>query len=172
MAIENELKYILRPEAFKAAMEKGEVRKIEQHYLGDGLRMRRDTANGETSITFTFKRRVASGLVEIETHISDTDYALLFPTVTHGISKQRISFTSGDEHWDVDLFETSAGSFVMAEVEMPDGQLAPKWIPEFVSENLILPVGTDLEWSNAAMAQPGALEKAALRINHLIELLA
>lgn len=161
MAIEHEIKYVLKASAFVEACMRGcDPARLEQHYLTDECRIRRTTTQAGTEAVFTFKRMTDQGLVEIETDIADADYERLLPTATHGLIKHRTSFDVDDEHWDIDLFEAPNGRFVLAEVEMPDDRDKPNHLPSFVAAHLVLEAGKDKAWANANLSKPGNLEKA------------
>lgn len=167
MPIENEIKYLLRAEAFEAAIgERGHVVVIEQYYVAENCRVR-STRSEDRPVrhVFTFKKATRSGLVEIETGIDEHDYDLLKESAASGIAKTRTSFQRGEVKWDVDRFETGNGGFVIAEPEMPVGMDAPTEMPAWVTQHLVRELGRDPEWSNQAMSRPGRLAEIATMVS-------
>lgn len=163
LPIENEIKYLLRAEAFDAALEEhGPVVVIEQYYVAENCRVRSMRQVGlPARRVFTFKKATRSGLVEIETEIGEEDYDLLKEAAIGGISKTRTSFRRGEVEWDVDRFETGNGCFVIAEPEMPLGMDVPTELPSWLTRHLVRELGRDPEWSNQSMSRPGRLLEIA-----------
>lgn len=167
MPIENEIKYLLRHGAFEEALQRGgPFKAIEQHYVGEGCRVRcTKEAWADAQYEFTFKKMTEDGLVEIPAPISKLDYDRLAGTSSGTIRKRRTSFAIDDVKWDVDLFTTDAGLFVIAEPEMPEGMDAPAALPGFVANHLLLELGRDPIWSNQAMSRPERLLEVAVLAN-------
>lgn len=188
--IENERKYVLLPKNEIGLMSDLElmgtttVDKIFQAYLPGNARIRRkvnkyacgyvdpDTKEyvaPEDEKFFTYKVLTTSGLVEIETELSDADWERLFPVAQRKIVKTRISVPVGDLTWEVDFFhdEYNANLYlVMAEVELPEGVDAPDEIPAFVSTNLLYAVERDdRRFDNANLSDPDAVRATVAYIH-------
>lgn len=148
MPIENENKYVLRllPHLEnKIGSMASHVFKIEQSYLlknkGLTVRIRKQLGRkGKVKYFFTTKQRVGSRVVEIEKRINESDYNELAKVSSGWLNKVRYVIDS----WEVDFFKNGVETyFIMAEIEMPDGQDEPARVPSFVSDYLIYKVSKD-----------------------------
>lgn len=160
MPIENEIKYILSnkiiPEIFKY---KPVV--INQSYLmiDDQSCVRiREVSYSPTKAEhyLTFKTMVDNECVEIEKLISFNDYVKLEKISINKLSKMRFSFENEIDYWCVDIFfeQHSTGTrpyFYLAEVEMPEGETTPSFMPEIVEKYLLKRV-TDNSCSNTLLS--------------------
>lgn len=149
MPIENELKFVLRPEIDTAKPIWSEMLYIIQSYLpknGDVQCRIRSTTGllAEESIKFelTIKTRNIDGTnTEIEIPIIKEDYAALLKKCSKTLVKIRGVHTDGC-HWVFDKFlYRGSPYFYMAEVEMPEGKKYPDSIPEEIAKNIIYAVG-------------------------------
>jgi CYTH domain-containing protein len=144
--IENERKYLLCVDPdiyFKQLKEhlKADCYEIQQGYLSGHARvrhlLRHDTRTEQ--YVFTYKKKVAGNIVEIETDIDQADYARLWTVVKNVVYKTRAKIKFEENIWEIDFFKdkrTGSIYFVMAEVELPEDMLEPNSIPEFVQEHL------------------------------------
>ncbi len=137
MPVENERKYVLRPD-FDAGRLAGWTRHdIRQAYLDDGPRIRQR----DEDFIFTYKKWVpqAGELVEIETPISEDDFNLLWPLCVQRIAKIRYVLMTDDVEWVVDFLRDDNGQvyFVLAEAELPRGQAAPNHIPAEIAGGIL-----------------------------------
>lgn len=143
MPVENERKYVLRPD-FDAGQLDGWARHdIRQAYLDDGPRIRQR----DDDYLFTYKKWVpqAGELIEIETVLSQDDFALLWPLCIQRIAKTRYVLMQNEVEWVVDFLRHDDGHiyFVMAEAELPRGQLAPEAIPAEIAGSILYAVAAD-----------------------------
>jgi hypothetical protein len=146
MPIENERKFVLNEqapelEAQLAAMPGVSRHLLRQAYLdAPGLRIRSLEGDGRTDHVFTYKRTIDGQVVEIETGLSAIDFARLWTQRVETLVKVRCSWTEGRYHWDVDFFKRDDGStyFAMAEVEMPEEQIDPPPLPDFLATHLLM----------------------------------
>lgn len=137
MPIENEQKYVLRdPAEVSDLWPISTWQHIRQAYLPGDARIRQtvrmDRGKLSTTSHFTYKMMTASGLVEIETVISELDFLRLWEVADRAITKRRRAFIHEDEIWDIDVFYVHDAEFkcdipyyAMAECEMPEGRLYP-----------------------------------------------
>ena len=144
MGIENERKFVLRDhEALLARCREGwpEMR-LQQFYLSPEGRFRLVERDGrEPERIFTYKRPTTSGLLEIETPVSEEDYAIALAEAPAVLSKTRFDVDGGEGHWSVDFFTAGVGGpvyFAMAEVEFPVG--GTYLMPAFVKPHVELEV--------------------------------
>ncbi len=172
MPIEREFKYLLlnSPVVEFAAKEQAtESRQIEQGYFDKGGRIRRiiklDSKSepvGPTKHVFTYKHDLLdkSGIMEIETSITATDYKRLWPDTTHRLIKTRYDIPFEGHTWEIDFFHspTDDGIYlVMAECEVdpksdPDMRPAP---PPIVKNFLRYTVDEfDKRFTNRKLSDP------------------
>lgn len=138
MPIEREFKFVLHDTAaLWDALDAGGATgwRIRQGYLPGHGRIRRSTLllpggglSGVVETAFTYKHALAdgSGVMEIETALSDQDFDRLWADVHAPVDKVRREFQ--DDHlWEVDFLYDTAGEcyFCMAEVEVDEGEAAP-----------------------------------------------
>ncbi|WP_422014003.1 hypothetical protein [Reyranella sp.] len=145
MPIENERKFVLNEGALSLEAELSGRPGVARHLLrqayldAPGLRIRSLEGEGETTHVFTYKRTIDGQVVEIETGLSAIDFARLWTQRRETLVKVRYSWTEGRYHWDVDFFKRDDGStyFAMAEVEMPEDQIEPPPLPDFLATDLL-----------------------------------
>jgi len=132
MPIENERKFVLdddgKLEARLAEMPGVTRTVVQQAYLdAPGLRIRSMETSAKRTHIFTYKREIDRKVVEIETEIAASDFDRLWSQRRESLRKTRYSWPDGHFHWDVDFFKTADGRtyFAMAEVEMPENDVAP-----------------------------------------------
>ncbi len=132
MPIENERKFVLdddgKLEARLAEMPGVTRTVVQQAYLdAPGLRIRSIETSAKRTHIFTYKREIDRKVVEIETEIAASDFDRLWSQRRESLRKTRYSWPDGHFHWDVDFFKTADGRtyFAMAEVEMPENDVAP-----------------------------------------------
>lgn len=152
MPTEHEYKYVLN----RSIISKigSNVDYITQGYLKGDARIRKITKGftGHNPFTkpdahwyFTFKQKVNDRIVEIETKINERDGSDLMSLCTNLVTKARISYYNKglDQRWDVDIFYNGQEQniyFVMAEIEMKEGEAAPTSLPHYIKENLLYEV--------------------------------
>jgi len=148
MPIENERKFVLHdPDGALERQLRGRSGVSEallrQAYLdSSGVRIREIVSDGETRAFFTFKRSVASAVVEIETAISAEDFERLWSLRRETLVKVRYHFTAGDCGWDIDFFKDGASAaaptyFALAEVEMPASWTTAPPAPAFLQPFIV-----------------------------------
>ncbi len=171
MPIENERKYVL-PADFDSTRVAGWTRHdIRQAYLDDGPRIRQKNA----LCLFTYKRWIpeVKELVEIETTISQDDFNLLWPHCIQSIAKTRFEKQVGAAEWVVDFLYRPDGStyFVLAEVELPRGQMQPDSIPDEIGGHIVHAVDAeDNRFTNKKLADPAyALKRYAELVSDVVE---
>jgi len=165
MPTENELKFILNlnlSELLKnPESELKDPITILQGYLysapGTSLRIRNSsTLRGPDIGTLTYKQhiRAYSGsparTVEIETLIDALDWHDLFCLVAQEtLVKTRYHYYAIQDgktyKWEIDFFwekfhNNGDPYFILAELEMPEGQLLPDFVPEFIQNYLVYAV--------------------------------
>ena len=146
MPIENERKFVLNEQATGLEAELGALPGVSRHLLrqayldAPGLRIRALEGDGKTDHVFTYKRTIDGQVVEIETGLSAVDFARLWTQRLEALVKVRYSWPDGSYHWDVDFFKRDDGStyFAMAEVEMPEEQIEPPPLPDFLARHLLM----------------------------------
>ncbi len=159
MPTEHEMKFILNPNC-----EQEIARLAKKHYFisqgyliasrGISLRIRKSQLDKKSRYTTTFKCSVNgnSRVVEIEKRIDERDYTDLWALCLNKLEKQRhVIKDSMGETWEIDFFKDYRNEtyFAMAELEMPEGQILPKIIPKFISNNLVYQVPlTDCRFSS------------------------
>jgi len=146
MPIENERKFVLNEQVVGLEADLGAMPGVARHLLrqayldAPGLRIRSLEGSGKTDHVFTYKRTIDGQVVEIETGLSAVDFARLWTQRRETLVKVRYSWTEGRYHWDVDFFKRDDGStyFAMAEVEMPEEQIEPPPLPDFLETHLLM----------------------------------
>lgn len=137
MPVENERKYVLRPDFDASRLSGWTKHEIRQAYLDDGPRVRQR----DEDYIFTYKKWVpqAGELVEIETAISDDDFNLLWPLCVQRIAKTRYVLLEDEVEWVVDFLRDNDGRiyFVLAEAELPRGQAMPDHIPAEIAGGIL-----------------------------------
>jgi CYTH domain-containing protein len=113
---------------------------------------------------FTYKKKVAANIVEIETDIIYEDYAKLWTVVKNIVRKTRAKIKFEENIWEIDFFtdhETRGVYFVMAEVELPENLIEPKNVPDFIKQNLYYAVPlNDPRFKNKNLSSKKKVAKA------------
>lgn len=157
MPTENELKYVLNldtEEKFQNLAESKVL--ILQGYLffskGTSLRCRKV----KNKHYLTLKSTVNGRVVEIESQIDERDFNDLWTQCMNKLEKIRyIVPDKQNQIWEIDFFKDHNGInyFALAEFEMPEGQLAPGFMPRFIRENLLFEVPlTDCRFASKLLA--------------------
>lgn len=137
MPIENERKFCL---ALAAETQFSDFYTIRQGYLPQKdytVRIRRTEKDHEIRHWFTFKKKIDKKILEIEQLISERDFNSLAREAKFWVHKVRVKF----QDWDIDFFKNNnATYFALAEVELPEDQLFPNEIPNFIGEFLLYTV--------------------------------
>lgn len=158
MPTENELKYVLRLDC-EADLISGnfDYKKylLFQGYLafakGMTLRLRSSQEMSFKKVTghpkrkLCYKQKVNDRVIEIEKKIDQRDFSDLWDSTLNRVEKQRYVVNFEKSLWEIDFFKHHHDEtyFVLAEHEMPEDQKQPKYIPEFISKNLIYAVPHD-----------------------------
>lgn len=180
MPTENEIKIVIRQdcESF-IANQAVRIFSVSQGYLlanrGTSLRLRK-LQDGRVIFTplnqarfkqsqralkhfMTFKCSTNGGanrVVEIEKKIDQRDFNDLWPQCMNKLIKLRyILRDSHRQFWEIDFFKThdNKNYFALAELEMPEGQVKPKYIPPFITKCLLHMVPlTDCRFSSKLLA--------------------
>ena len=164
MPTENERKYVLFRD--RKVLESIETRAkkqlhIEQHILKEGsgwvYRIRRSVpCDGPINPKFadpqymaTFKQHVNGRLVELNHEIDKRDYEDLKTKSLGQIIKTRHLLPYGLHIWEVDVFYNGPIQndpfFIMAEVELDEGDEAPPHVPDFITDHLLYEVPIDVK---------------------------
>lgn len=160
MPVENEFNYVL-DDADGSLRERlaripgVEAWSVVQAYLTDENRIRSfdDLVTGETRYIFSFKRKVAGEVREIETPISKEDFESLLPTAGRSLRKTRYAFQEAGVHWDVDYFEGRKGVyFVKAEAEVPKSVRSAPPPCESIAANVLYEAGKQSGFSSRRLA--------------------
>jgi CYTH domain-containing protein len=148
MPTENEVKFVLnlcKEKEFKEIAQDKVL--IRQGYLlsSKGIALRcRESINHKTEYYFTFKLTSNKGRsIEIEKKIDQRDFNDLWESALNKLEKIRYYIQDSEKQlWEVDFFKdhNKENYFCMAELEMPEGQLKPKFIPKFIEKNLLYEV--------------------------------
>jgi CYTH domain-containing protein len=157
MPTENERKYVLdlnTEEKFQKLAESKNP--ILQGYLffskGTSLRCRKTRSKHYLTLKSTINGRV----VEIENQIDERDFNDLWTQCMNKLEKIRyIVPDKQGQIWEVDFFKdhNSVNYFALAEFEMPEGQMAPAFMPRFIRENLLFEVPlTDCRFASKLLA--------------------
>lgn len=155
MPTENERKYVLN----KNCLE--EVKKISsacydisQGYLiatrGITVRVRRFISNKKQEHYFTLKVTTAGRTIEIEKKIDSRDFEDLWNIALNKLEKVRYVVKS-KEVWEIDFFKDYKDEIYMAvaEVEIPEDEYEPTFLPDIIQKNLFYTVPlTDTRFSN------------------------
>lgn len=130
---------------------------ITQIYMDDGVRLRKSVHSGRdilagkvpwTTYTLTYKRKTGGGVVEIETHVSEQDFALLQPLAARSISKRRHTFTDATTGFvlELDIFRDRDDAVYLAKIEVEydlDQKDRLDTIEAMLAPRLVLRVGED-----------------------------
>jgi CYTH domain-containing protein len=177
MPTEHEFKFMLRNsdevrEAIRRLSVKQQV--IEQGYLvfskGNSARIRHLVCDGKKKWFFTFKHKVAGRVVELEHVIETRDAEDLWRDCMGKLKKTRhILEDKKGRKWEVDFFFNLEGGcyFVMAELELPEGEPAPSDLPRFIKDHLIYDVPlTDRRFSNKKLGDVNYATKLYASLVH------
>jgi CYTH domain-containing protein len=139
--IENEIKYVLRPDCFSdvsTALE-GFAKPIRQGYLPGNGRIR---MVDDHILTFTYKLAADNTIYEIEKKITLSEFAQLWPHTTNRLRKTRFSQKIENVQWDIDFFRNEDDSiyFAMAEAEMPEHMEQPPYLHPVIEPYLLYAV--------------------------------
>ena len=181
MVTENERKYILYNTTAIADHIIGTAHKkldLRQGYLigttSKQVRIRETIrTNKHNKYEMTVKFKTPERLIEIETKIDKRDYDDLSLMVTSWLSKTRYIINNHNDKWEIDLFfDRSTGNryFIMAEIELPEGEIEPFILPDFISDNLLyeVPQHNNSTYSSKKLCDPIYALKT---YKHLLEIL-
>lgn len=158
MPTENELKFMLEYKDTEDKFRKLAESKahIMQGYLffskGTSLRLRRI----KNKYYLTLKSTVNGRVVEVENQIDERDFNDLWTQCMNKLEK--IRYFLSDAHnqiWEVDYFKDHNGNnyFCLAELEMPEDQQKPNYVPIFIRDNLLFEVPlTDCRFASKLLA--------------------
>jgi CYTH domain-containing protein len=167
MPTENERKYVVaipsEPEIADAACE---IRFIRQAYLafskGLSVRVRETTYSGNRPsrddhprLELCFKQNVRNRVIEVEKKIDKRDFDDLWEISVNRLEKIRYIVEDKKVIWEVDYFKEHHQQtyFAMAEIEMPENQLAPSSIPAIIKKHLVFEVpATDDRFASKRIA--------------------
>ncbi len=164
MPTENERKYVMNLDCENDVKVRANSRfLIHQGYLvaskGISLRVRSSLRLGENSeerYYMTFKHTVKGRVIEIEQRIDKRDFSDLWEVAMNKLVKVRYKTKDARKHtWEIDFFRDHHDHtyFVMAEHEMPEGQIEPAVMPSEVADNLVFTVPlTDTRFSSKLLA--------------------
>lgn len=159
MPTENEKKFVLKIDCEDNIKQASyDALKIQQGYLiaskGISLRVRKIWYS-PPKFYLTFKSSTNSRVIEIEKKIDERDFNDLWMQSLNRLEKIRYLVGHAEDLWEVDFFKTANDEtyFALAEFEMPEGQLAPEVMPDFIKDNLIYEVDlTDNRFSSKLLA--------------------
>jgi len=144
--IENELKFVLKPEIEKYLGDLPKW-KILQAYLPSpkdiAYRIRKSICKDRGIFNrLTIKYRNEDGTnTEFEFPIhSENDFVKLLSKATQSLTKNRFLLKTEDHNWEIDVFHDNTSYFWMAEVELPVGQAKPASIPSLIGDHLVYEV--------------------------------
>lgn len=179
MSIENERKYVLTldfKDAWNAAEIKwnNEVRHYHSYYMQQGYLhaekgMTTRVRKSEECCLFCYKKMIpeTNFVVEIEKEITEKDFNYLWTETFQKLRKIRhyvyvsVPFdtwkdSDGELHsnrWEIDFFTDDLDEtyFVLAEYEMPEGQLNPDFIPDQIKEYILYEVPKNLQYEFSSL---------------------
>lgn len=102
-----------------------------------------------------FKSNINGRVIEIENKIDKRDFNDLWTQCLNKLIKFRHIIKEKEEVWEIDFFKdyNNKNYFAMAELEMPEGQTKPNFIPDFIKNNLVYEVPlTDTRFSSKLIA--------------------
>lgn len=156
MPIENEVKFLLKPEQALAVRKRHGLpgQMIEQGYLSNGTRIRATTIEDQgVKYEFTHKEETSRGLVEIETAISHQDFCSLWENTTNRLVKYRCKLKTDKAAWDMDFLGGLEDPYIaLIEAEMPEGETDPGPMPVELASCEFLAVGKDPRFLNWRLA--------------------
>lgn len=155
MPTENERKYLLDIGCLEDVKSIASYSyNISQGYLiatrGITVRVRKFVSNKRTEHFFTLKVNTAGRTIEIEKKIDSRDFDDLWNIALNKLEKVRYIVKS-QEVWEIDFFKDYKDEIYMsvAEVEIPEDEYEPTYIPEIIKNNLLYSVPlTDTRFSN------------------------
>lgn len=118
---------------------------IEQGYLafskGMSCRVRCTKEYGKPKWHMTFKQKTSSRVVEIEKKIDERDGNDLWQVSVGKLKKDRYVFDEHGIKWELDLLkQDNCIYFIIAEVELMEGTVRPKKMPDFLQSFLLYEV--------------------------------
>jgi len=176
MPIENERKYVLLRDSFvvdeivdaatsrnsivQSYIQKGKewslrIREIRPYYQDDYPEDRIFDPK-HVDYFLTYKHIINGEQIEVETEILSEDYSKLNKRALSRLCKIRYGILHRSSIWEVDLFYRKLSDplpyFILAEIELPAGQVAPVSIPSVVSKHLLYEVPLENnEFSNTKL---------------------
>lgn len=164
MPTEHEYKYAvsmklleeLPEDAMRTLAQRHQI--IEQGYLafskGMSCRVRSTTEYGKVRWYLTFKQKVSSRVIEIEKKLDERDGCELWEVAVGKLKKDRYVFESDGHVWEVDVFKHDGQIyFLLAEVELAEGQPRPKRSPDFLRKHVLYEVPlSDDRFSNKKLS--------------------
>lgn len=176
MPIENERKYVLLRDSFvvdeivdaaaysssiiQSYIQKGQewnlrIREIRPYFKDDILEDSIFNPN-YVSHFLTYKHMINGELIEVETEILSEDYEKLNKRALSRLCKIRYRILHKSGTWEVDLFYRKLSDplpyFILAEIELPEKQVAPASIPPIISKHLLYEVPLENnEFSNTKL---------------------
>ena len=173
MPTENERKFVLDLDSLNQFKEISEgYSDIIQGYLvmskGMSLRVRQAITENKIRRTMTFKQKAKGRVIEIEKKINHDDFEDLWFTALNKLEKIRFFKAHENYLWEIDFFRDHDNNFyfAQAEVELPENEIMPATIPEFIKTNLLYKVPRfDDKFSSKRLADP----KHAKRLLHKIK---
>lgn len=177
MPTENERKYLLEMDCEDEISDlAGQKYEISQGYLiatrGITVRVRKlAPAYGSRKDEYFFTLKVNAGgrVIEIENKIDKRDFDDLWNIALNKLEKIRYVVKDGKVAWEVDFFKDYRGEtyICVAEVELPEGQLEPDNIPDYIERNILYRVSlTDGRFSNKLL---GDARYAADLLNSILK---
>lgn len=136
MPIENECKYLLKKDCYlEIFSESSSKLTINQGYLSKNNRIRSVKTKNEIKYYFTFKKIVDSNLIELESQISEKDFTSLWKTTKVRIQKERFILS---HKWEIDFYFNNNKIYgAMAEIELKEKEVKPKYIPKIIEKNIL-----------------------------------
>jgi CYTH domain-containing protein len=119
-----------------------------------------------------YKQKVKGRVIEIQKKISRRDFEDLWSVSMGKLEKVRYNLVYGSAIWEVDFFKDDSETyFALAEIEMPESQLKPDFIPGIITSNLIYEVArSDDRFASKRLADVNYARKLYLKIveeNHV-----
>jgi len=132
------------------------VREIRSHYPDDDYPDDRIYDLKYPVHTLTYKHRINGEQIEIETNILSEDYEKLRRRALSRLNKIRYKVLHELSTWEIDLFYSGFSDplpyFILAEIELPPGQIAPESVPPIIADHLLYEVPVENnEFSNTKL---------------------
>jgi CYTH domain-containing protein len=172
MPTENEAKFVLRLEGedeIAAVCDRWEPIRQGYLYAAKGMSHRvRAAGVSKPKYSMTFKKNARSRTVEVETDLDARDFDDLWGDTIQRLYKVRHYLRYRSLLYEIDSFKDYLNRtyFLMAEVEMPEGNDPPEILPPILTKHLLFRVPlTDCKFASKLIADPRYATELYQRLN-------